>query len=195
MYLLIAPIPDDLATALQPYRRLYDSQVELIPPHISVVSPFVFTGDTHTLIAHLREIGEAHAPIKVSVIGWDVHPYQSGFQFRLPLIGGKAEFSDLRQHILTGPLTYLAQPNRPVWPHIEFGQVATEADVNEAKNVLQLFEPKFVFRVMHLELLTRNSETEAWQLQKKLTLEATVAGSRRRQSSSESLDLNQLTRK
>lgn len=195
MYLLTAPIPDDLAVALQPYRQLYDTQVDIIPPHISVVPPFVFTGEAEALFEHLNEIGQAHAPIKVSVIGWDVHPYQGGFQLRLPLIGGKSEVSSLRQHVLTGPLAYLAQPNRIIWPHIEFGQVATEADANQAKEVLRQFEPKFVFRVMHMELLVRDAEAAPWQLHKKFALEATVAGSRRRQSSSDGLDLNQLTRK
>ncbi len=195
MYLLTAPIPDDLAAALRPYRQLYDTQVDTIPPHISVVPPFVFTGETAALFEHLSEIGQAHAPIKVSVVGWDVHPYQGGFQLRLPLIGGKSEVASLRQHVLTDPLAYLAQPNRIIWPHIEFGQVATEADANQAKEVLRQFEPKFVFRVMHMELLVRDADTAPWQLHKKFALEATVAGSRRRQSSSDGLDLNQLTRK
>lgn len=195
MYTLIAPIPDELNTVLQPYRLKYDSQAILIPPHIAVVPPFVFSGEQQKLYSHLREIGESHSPIKVSLVGWDIHPYQGTYQLRLPLIGGKAEFVTLRQHILSGPLQYLAQPNRVYWPHVEFGQFANEAEAALAKNELQQFEPKFVFRAMYFMLLQRDAESTPWRLEKKFALEATVAGSRRRQSTPEPLDLNQLTRK
>jgi hypothetical protein len=195
MYIMTAPIPEELAAALRPYRQKYDAHAALTPPHISLVPPFVFSGDAETLSTHLHEIGESHAPIKVSVVGWDVHLYQGGFQLRLPLIGGKKEFAALREHILAGPLAYLAQPNRMYWPHIEFGQVSTEVEAAQAKEQLTRFEPKFVFRTTYFELLQRDSESVPWQIHNKFALEATVASSRRRQSTPEPLNLDKLTRK
>ena len=71
MYTVIAPIPDDLANAIRPYRQIYDAGFSLIPPHISLLKPFQLPGLSDNLYDHLSEIGETHAPIKVSLVGWE----------------------------------------------------------------------------------------------------------------------------
>ncbi len=195
MYILTAPVPAELALVLKPYRQKYDSQAKVINAHVSIVPSFVFFGEVNTLLAHLAQLSETHAPIKASVVGWDVHPYQQNFQLRLPLMAGRSQFSAVREHALSGPLAYLAQPNRPYWPHVEFGQLANPADVALAKENLRQFEPTFTFRVMHLELQQRNSAAEPWQLCHKIPLEATVAGMHQLQTTAESLHQNQFTRK
>jgi hypothetical protein len=40
MYTIIALLPQNLVTALEPHRQKFDPQANIIPPHITVVEPF-----------------------------------------------------------------------------------------------------------------------------------------------------------
>lgn len=182
MFMITAPIAEDLAAMIAPYRQKFDPLVAAIPPHISIIKPFEFSGPPQMLYNHLDDIGESFAPIKVSIIGWDTHD-QTGFQLRLPLVAGRREFTILRNHLLSGPLAKIIQPDEDYWPNIIFGRFKNQADMDAAKASLTKFEPKFVFRVNHMELLQRDHQVAAWNPAKKFGLNATAAGSRRKKRS------------
>jgi hypothetical protein len=183
MYRVIAAIPDDLANAIQPYRQKYDMGFSLMPPHISLLRPFQLSGPADELYDHLSEIGETHAPIKVSLVGWDIHPNDKGYELRLPIIAGKSEFTALRNHLLTGLLQPLVPTTEDYWPHINFGQLSTESEMQRAKQHLKSFEPQYIFRVTYLELWQSTDQFQPWQLNKRFSLEATMASRRRRSNS------------
>jgi 2'-5' RNA ligase len=172
MYTIVALLPRSLVTALEPHRQRYDPQANIIPPHITVVGPFNFSGPLQELYDHLDEIGETHAPIKVSLIGWDAYN-QTDYQIHLPLVTGRLEFKALHKNLLTGPLSHL-KPDETYWPHITLGRFSKQFDLEQAKKALRGFEPQFTFSVTHLELLYRNKPTQPWQTQKQFNLEATV---------------------
>jgi len=179
MFMITAPIAEDLAAMIEPYRQRYDPLVSAMPPHISILKPFEYFGSLDELDDHLEDIGESVAPIKVSIIGWDTYD-QIGFQLRLPLVAGRQEFATLRQDLLTGPLANITQPDEDYWPNIVFGRFRNQAELEAAIVVLSNFEPKFVFRVNHIELLQRDPQVAAWKLEKKFGLNATASGAHRR---------------
>jgi hypothetical protein len=179
MYMITAPIAEDLVAMIAPYREKYDPLFQAMPPHISILKPFEFSNPLEQLYEHLEEIGETYSPIKVSIVGWDVAE-QAGYQLRLPLIAGRQEFTTLRQTLLAEPLSHAANPNDAYWPHIVFGRFTDQAAVEAVKESLKGFEPKFVFRVNHIELLERDHQTATWQLNHKYGLNATAAGKRRK---------------
>ncbi len=175
MYTIIAPVPASLATAIDPYRQKYDPLVEIIPPHITIVPSFNFSEVANELLlAHLKNIGESHAPIRASLAGWDVDD-QATHQFRLPLIAGRQAFQALYDELLTGPLAKLNQPEKSYWPHIPFAHFSTHSDLKRAKSKLKTFEPQFVFRVHQFNLLQRDKPNQIWQLHQQFFLEATVS--------------------
>src|SRR5512136_2899078 len=106
MYTIIAMLPHNLVTALEPHRQKFDPQAHIIPPHITIVAPFEFSGPPANLYDHLDYIGETHAPIKVTLVGWDADT-QAGYHLYLPLVTGGPELMALRQHLLTGLLYHL----------------------------------------------------------------------------------------
>jgi 2'-5' RNA ligase len=179
MYIVAAPISEKLAITIQPYREQYDPLARVIPPHIALLSPFEFSEPFEILYEHLRDVGQAHAPIKASVAGWDIYHYID-YQLRLPIISGQAEFIALREHLLTGPLEYCPGQDKDYSPHIRLGQLMAEAEVAGAKSALAGFEPQFIFRVTHLELLRWHQQGQPWKLEKRFGLEATLSGSRRK---------------
>src|SRR5262245_14931797 len=101
MFIILAPVPENLAKALEPYRSKYDPMAKVIFPHITIVKPFRYSGSVEKLHEHLHEVGESHAPIKVSLAGWDAYD-QVPYQVCLPLIAGQQEFVALHSHLLTG---------------------------------------------------------------------------------------------
>ncbi len=173
MYTIVALLPQNLVTALEPHRRKYDPQAHIIPPHITVVEPFKFSGSIEPLYNHLEEIGETHAPIRVSLVGWDAYT-QSDYQLHLPLVTGRLEFSALREDLMTGPLQHLADTNESYWPHITLGRFASVDDLDRAKRALKSFEAQFTFGVTSLELLYRRRSIQPWQTQQRVGLEGTV---------------------
>ncbi len=173
MYTITAAIPDNLVTALAPYRQKYDPLVNFIPPHITILKPFDFTGAKQVLHEHLTEIGEHQAPIKVSLAGWDVYR-RKRYLLTLPIIAGHAEFITLHDHLLNGPLSPLAEQKHPYRPHIVFGRLADATAVESVKNSLKSFEPQFIFRVMHLDLLQRHTTDEPWRPEARFGLKGTV---------------------
>ena len=189
MYMITAPIAEDLAVLIEPYRQKYDPLVKTMPSHISILKPFELSIPMEELYIHLEEIGDTFAPIKVSVIGWDAH--QETCQLRLPLVAGRQEFATLRNNLLAGPLSGAAQPDEAYWPHITFGRFKAHPELETVKASLKGFEPKFVFRVNHLELMQRDHQSAVWQIQKKFGLNATAAGARRRKRTISSSDLMQ----
>jgi 2'-5' RNA ligase len=172
MYTIIALLPRNLVTALKPHRQKYDPQAKVIPPHITVFGPFEFSGPLQQLYDHLDEIGETHAPIRVSLVGWDAYT-QADYRLHLPLVTGRLEFTALRKHLLTGPLSHL-KPDVAYWPHITLGRFSKRSDLEHAKKALRGFEPQFTFSVTHLELLYRHKPTHPWKTQKRFNLEATI---------------------
>lgn len=181
MYTIVAPVPENLATALTPYRQKYDPLAEFIPPHITILRPFDFSRSTRELHDHLQNVGEHQAPIKVSLAGWDVYR-QRRYLLCLPVIAGQSEFTSLRENILTGPLSPLVKQDSSYRPHIVFGRLASQSDVDSVKKTLKTFEPQFVFRVTHMDLLQRNTLDEPWQLEKRFGLKATVSSLSRKQT-------------
>lgn len=180
MYIILAPVPENLAKAIEPYRAVYDPMARIIYPHITVIKPFLYSGAIEALYEHLNEIGEVHAPIKVSLAGWDAEE-QPPYQLRLPLIAGQLEFINLRDHLLTGPLQYLVASQPEYQPAVTFGRFSTPEALKQAKIELSDFEANFIFRVLHLEVLEwDNDPAHSWELQRRFGLEATLLGARRR---------------
>jgi len=173
MYTVVAPVPGNLAAALQPYRQRYDPTAKLIPPNLAIIKPFRFSGTRQELHAHLNDVGDLEAPIRISLAGWDVYS-SKGYLLCLPVIAGQQEFLALRSHLLTGPLSPLAEQSQFYRPHIVFGRMPTKEDVNNARNVLARFEPQFIFRVTHIELWQRKSRKDLWKLEKRFGLKGTV---------------------
>ena len=180
MYMIVAPIPEDLATMVQPYRAKYDTMANLVAAHISVLTPFQFSGPLKELIDHLTDVGETHAPIKISLVGWDIDQQPNCFQLQLPIIAGRVEFAALRNHMFSGPLNYLAASPKSYWPHIPMGEFKTETELDQAKQQLKYFEPQYIFRVTYLKLLYQLEPYHPWQTKKKIGLNATVSSSRGR---------------
>jgi 2'-5' RNA ligase len=180
MYIVIAPIPEDLAAVAQAYRQKYDPLASALPPHLTVLNPFEFSESAETLYSHLEEIGEIYPPIKVSVAGWDIY-HQIDYQLRLPLMAGRSEFVNLREDLLTGPLQYCPGQDKDYWPHIKLGQFAEPAEVEHVKKELTGFEPQFIFRVAQLELYQWDKPDHPWKMQKRFGLVATLLGRRKRE--------------
>ncbi len=172
MYTIVAPVPENLATALMPYRQKYDPLADLIPPNITILKPFDVSRPIEEIYQHLQEIGEHQAPIKVSLAGWDVYQ-QKRLYLTLPLIAGQAEFMSLHEHILTGPLSPLAKQTTDYRAHIVFGRLSNRSMVDRVKKTLK-FEPQFVFRITHIELFYRQSLDDPWQIDKRFGLKGTV---------------------
>jgi hypothetical protein len=182
MHIILASVPENMAKAIEPYRSKYDPMAKVIPPHITILKPFLYMGSVAELHEHLHEVGEVYAPIKVSLAGWDTYE-QAPYQLRLPLITGQVEFINLRQQLLTGPLKGIANSQPDYQPSVTFGRFSTLEELEQAKLELAGFEPHFIFRVLHLELLEwDNDPAHAWELQKRFGLEATLIGSRRRKT-------------
>jgi 2'-5' RNA ligase len=173
MYTVVALLPQNLVTALRPHRQKFDPQAHIIPPHITVVEAFRFSGHLPELYEHLKEIGETHAPIRVSLVGWDAYT-QTDYQLHLPLVTGRLEFTALRKNLLAGPLRHLARADDLYWPHITLGRFSTLAELEKAKIALRGFEAQFTFSVTSLELLYRNKSTHRWNTLKCFSLEATI---------------------
>lgn len=179
MFTLIAPVPLPLATAITPYRQKYDPLANTFPPHISILSPFEFPDPPEIIYNHLRDVGQTFAPIKVSVTGWDTYSHID-YQIRLPVLAGREALIDLHENVLTGPLQYCPGQDKDYSPHIILGKFTEHADQEKAKQDLQGFEPHFIFRVTHLELLRWEQTGHPWKLQNQFQLEATLAGTRRK---------------
>ena len=180
MHIILAPVPENLTRAIEPYRTAYDPMAKIIFPHITIIKPFLYSGSTEELYEHLREVGEVHAPIKVSLAGWDADE-QGPYQLCLPLIAGQLEFINLRDHLLTGPLQYLSASQPDYQPAITFGRFSILEELKQAKIDLKSFEANFIFRVIQLELLEWDNDPDhSWELQKRFGLEATLLGPRRR---------------
>jgi 2'-5' RNA ligase len=179
MYTVIAPVPATLATAIEPYRQKYDPHAKLAPAHITLLAPFQFAAPPEQLYAHLSEIGETHAPIKVFLVGWHVHQGKE-YQLQLPMTVGQLELKALHDDLLTGLLSSLAEQERFYQPYIVFGRFSDYTDLEQAKVALKGFEPQFKFRVSHLELWQRAEAGQPWQVEMKFALKATMAGRARR---------------
>ena len=166
-------------TVIGPYRQRFDPLVRLIPPHLEVLAPFEFPGEVEALLQHLADICEAHAPIKVTLISWDVLgnlPYL----LRLPVMAGRLELMALYTHLLTGPLSHLADQGGGYEPHLVFGYLVSEKKLDEARAALKQFEPKFTFRADRLELWQQVEVGQVWQVRGQVGLKGTVAGRLRR---------------
>lgn len=175
MYTIVALLPQNLATALKPHRQKYDPQAYIIPPHITVLEPFKFSGLLEPLYQHLEEIGETHAPIRVSLVGWDAYT-QTDYQLHLPLVTGRLEFTTLRKSLMSGPLAHLEKllETEKYWPHITLGRFSTLDELENAKQALRGFEAQFTFNITTLNLFYRAKPTQRWHPQQRLKLEATV---------------------
>ncbi len=180
MYTIVAPVPDNLAKAVEPYRQKYDPLVRLAPAHITLLDPFQFALAPEQLYAHLSEIGETYAPIKVFLVGWHVHE-DKDYRLQLPMTAGQPELASLQANLRTGPLSSLAGSEKPFQAHVIFGRFTEYAELEQAKQALQDFEPQFVFRVSHLELWQRDESGQPWQVEKKFSLKATIVGRARRE--------------
>lgn len=183
MYTVIAPVPGNVATAIAPYREKYDPLVRVISPHISVIDPFQFAGSSEKLHQHLTTVGEESAPIKIFLAGWDVYETEAYQQIHLPMTAGRPELTTLHNNLLTGPLRNLAEVSKGYWPCVVLGRFSKRSDLEIAKKALEGFQPQFVFRVKHLELLRRDEVGQPWNLEKRIGLKATLAGRSRRQRS------------
>jgi 2'-5' RNA ligase len=181
MQTIVAPVPADLATAIEPYRQKYDPLAHLAPPHILIIDPFQFSDPPAKLYHHLNEVGEIYAPIKVFLIGWHVDEGKD-YQLHLPMTAGLSELVALRQDLLTGLLSSLAGQRPAYQPHVVLGRFSSQAELELAKKALASFEPHFSFRVEHLELWQRDDGQQPWRLERKFSLKATVASRPRRKT-------------
>jgi 2'-5' RNA ligase len=173
IYLITAPVPTELITAVEPYRQKFDPLANVIPLHITVVALFEYTESPELLHEHIRDVSDTHTPIKASLAGWDTSR-QKEYQLRLPLITGRSEFAELHDELLLGSLSHLASADTDYWPHITFGRFSEEAELEQAKKSLTEFEPQFIFRVATLELWQQSSAGADWNLQRGFGLNATV---------------------
>lgn len=175
MYTITAPLPNNLTTMVNPYRQKFDPLAAVIPLHIPLVDPFQFTLPVETLYQHLSEVGETHSPIKVFLVGWDTHQGRE-YQLHLPMTAGHDELIALHNHLLAGPLDYLAGKVRDYWPRVVFGRFSQQEQLEAAKQELSEFVPKFVVRIRHMELMHRQEMAQPWQLLKQFGLKATMTG-------------------
>ncbi len=173
MYIITAPVPTKLATAIKPYRQRFDPLIEAIPTHILLLEPFRFPGSIEELYYCISEVGEIYAPIKVSLAGWDASEHL-GYHLRLPLIAGRFEVTELHNELLARLLNQPPSPAEDYWPHIVFGRFATAFALEQAKKALKGFEPQFIFRISTLELLQRDTSRRFWEIQSIFNLEATL---------------------
>lgn len=173
IYLIAAPIPTELITAVEPYRQKFDPLANAMPPHITVITPFEYTESPELLYDHIRDVSDTHAPIKVSLAGWDTSRREE-YQLRLPLITGRSEFAEIHQDLLAGPLGHSSHADTDYWAHITFGRFSEESELEQAKKGLAEFEPRFIFRVATLELWQQSSAAADWNLQRGFGLNATV---------------------
>ncbi|GAB4424291.1 MAG: hypothetical protein Kow0031_03230 [Anaerolineae bacterium] len=181
MYAVVIPVPDDLTTALQPLRERFDPQAGVVAAHISILPPFDYFGPPDALHDHLSATGDVFAPIKVSLVGWDIHRNGQGYQLRLPVIAGRKELPALRNSLCTGLLASLAdQKEAGHWPYIQFGQVDSHRQIQAIKQQLVHFEPQFIFRATGFDLLHRPGPNQHWQCQQSFGLMATLASPRRK---------------
>jgi 2'-5' RNA ligase len=179
MYTIVTPVPANLATALEPYRQKYDPAVRLAHPHITLLEPFQFAAPQEQLYAHLSEISETHSPVKVFLVGWHVQEGKD-YQLQLPMTAGQTELTNLRNDLLTGPLSSLAGSEKIYRPHVLFGRLVDQAALELAKQALKGFEPLFNFRVSRLELWQRDEPGQPWRVEMKFALKATLAGRQKR---------------
>lgn len=183
MFTIVAPVPTNLATAIEPHRQRFDPSAHLAPPHLTILEPFQFAAPVEQLYAHLSDISETHAPIKVFLVGWHVHTGKD-YQLHLPMTAGQPALVKLRQDILTGPLSSLSE-EKTYQPHLLFGRFSNPSSLEAAKQILKSFEPQFVFRVSHLELWQRDEVRLPWQVVIKFALKGTLAGPGRRSEEKE----------
>lgn len=196
MFAVVIPIPDELATAVQPFRQLYDPMADRVAAHISILPPFDFFGPPDALYDHLASTGDTFAPVKVSLAGWDIHRGSQSYQLRLPVIAGRSELSALRNSLCTGILSSLApQKDTGHWPYIQFGQTESHQQIQHIKQQLVHFEPQFIFRATNLALLYRSGSSQAWQTEKTFGLMATLASSRRKTKTLPPLKFDQALKK
>lgn len=192
MFAVVIPVPDELSTALQPFRQKFDPQANYTAAHISILPPFDYFGPLEPLHEHLGTIGDTYAPVRLSLAGWDIHRSSQGYQLRLPLMAGRKELSALRNSLCSGILAALAeQKETGHWPYIQFGQVASHQEIQQVRQQLAHFEPQFIFRATGLELLHRTLANEPWQTQETFGLMATLASPRRTAKPPQPLALNQ----
>ena len=144
MYTIIVPIPDNLNTAIEPYRQRFDPMANKIEANITLLKPFNFSLESNALHDHLAEMGDNHPPIKISLAGWDVYSHKLHW-ICMPPIAGHHELLDLRRDLLTGPLQPLLQQDEDYRPHIILGRFAKQPALEQAKQKLKRFEPNFVF--------------------------------------------------
>jgi hypothetical protein len=187
MYTIVAPVPANLAKVLEPHRQKYDPAARLTPPHILILEPFQFAAAPEQLYAHLSEICETHAPIKVFLVGWHVQEGKD-YQLHLPMTAGQAELTSLRNDLLTGPLSALASSEKTYQPQVLFGRLTDQANLELAKQDLKGFEPLFNFRVSRLELWRRDEVGQPWQVEMKFALKATLTGRHKREEIHEALE-------
>ncbi len=187
MYTIVATVPANLAKALGPYRQKYDPAARLAPPHLIILEPFQFAAPPEHLYAHLSEISETHAPIKVFLVGWHVQEGKD-YQLHLPMTAGQAELTSLRNDLLTGPLSALASSEKMYQPYVLFGRLADQANLELAKQDLKGFEPLFNFRVSRLELWRRDEAGQPWRVEMKFALKATLTGRYKREETHKALE-------
>jgi hypothetical protein len=182
MYTIVAPLPENLLTIVEPYRQKYDPLAQIVPLHIPLIDPFQFNDSLDVLYDHLNEVGELHSPIKIFLVGWDTYEGKE-YQLHLPMTTGHSELTTLHYDLLGGPLSYLTGKIQDYWPRVIFGRFLQQADLDAAKDELADFSPNFVARVKHIELLHRDEMGQPWQSVKKFGLKATMAGRTRRKKS------------
>ena len=177
MYYVIASLPEKLARVLEPYRQRFDPLSQVMPAHITIVRPFEFSDQLEKLYYHLSQVSERHAPIRAFLVGWDVHE-EKGYQIRLPMTAGRTEFIALHTDLLTDILGPLADQQKSYQPYVVFGRFVEQTQLDLAKKSLKEFEPRFSFRVTHMELWQRDELKQPWSLDRKFSLKATIAGAR-----------------
>jgi 2'-5' RNA ligase len=114
------------------FRRMYDPQVDLIKPHITLMFPVPEAIGEADLVNHLDRVLREHQAFPVQLVGLE----RSGDDYLYLLVReGKESVVDLHEHIYTGLLADYRRTDVTYIPHLTLGMFA--ARQNEFSGALE----------------------------------------------------------
>jgi 2'-5' RNA ligase len=150
MYYALVYYPSNYPTAIDAFRKKYDSRHGLAKPHITLVFPVNANIGEDAIVHHLESILKTQTTITVSMEGivrsWDDLVF-------LIVKNGKTKINELHEKLYAGILKPFLRSDIEYIPHITLGNV-TNLNMEEAKNLNIRFEAK----LNELTLIKRENE-------------------------------------
>lgn len=147
---VIAPLPLEAADAahIEAIRRVHDPQVDLVPPHFTLV--FGARGaDVEAAKAHVAAVAARTAPID-----WRLNRVVAAddYLFLMPE-EGEAALRALHQALYTGPLAGDLRSDIAFAPHVTVGVLPTPDEAQHLAEILARRPVDIVGRLDRLELV------------------------------------------